>query len=104
MPQSNLAANQNRFHKVFRAIHARHLAEHPQPAPPPNATVVRVARLQCRFPDGTEACEVRGIRAWCAKHLRELVYVEWQFDDGFFTPVAHCADQINAVELTLRWV
>jgi len=34
----------------------------------------------------------------------DLIYVEWQFDDGFFTPVAHCANQIDAVEFILRWV
>jgi hypothetical protein len=43
------------------------------------------------------------IRAWCDENLRGLVLVQWHFEDGFCTPVAHFANPVDAVELALRW-
>jgi hypothetical protein len=43
------------------------------------------------------------IRAWCVEHLRDPVYFQWHFEDGFCTPVAYCVNPIDAVQLALRW-
>jgi hypothetical protein len=102
MTQLNLAPT--KIHKVFGLIDANHWSQYAPIAHPPNATIICIERLRCRCHDGPEGDEVRRIRAWCAGNLRELVYLEWKFENGFCTPVAYCVDEIDAVAFSLHWV
>jgi hypothetical protein len=101
MTTADLAANQQHFQAKFRAL--RQLAIASAQVPPPDATIVRLKRLRCRFPDGDEAWEVRRIREWCDENCQKQVYIKWDYDAGFFTPIAHCADGVDATYLALRW-
>jgi hypothetical protein len=101
MTTANLAANQQRYQTTFQALRQRFV---PPQVSPPNATIVRLERLRCRFPDDEEARKVREIREWCKENCEHSVHIEWDYEAGFFTPVAHCAHEVDAVHLALRWV